>query len=90
MAEEKGKPQLEYPLVFPLRVIGENLDDFEPFVLEIVHRHFPDLLEENIVHSLSGANKYRSVSVEFLAQSREQVEALCAELTSHKRVLMIL
>jgi uncharacterized protein len=88
--DKNNPPQLEFPLVFPLRVIGENLDDFEPFVLEIVRRHFPDLLEENIMHSLSGGTKYRSVSVEFWAESREQIDALCAELTSHKRVLMIL
>jgi putative lipoic acid-binding regulatory protein len=87
---EKNKPELEFPLLFPLRIIGENLDDFQPFVVEIVRRHVPDLLEENIGHSLSGGSKYRSVSVEFIAQSREQVDALCAELASHKRVLMIL
>lgn len=90
MTNNKDKPALEYPLWVPLRVIGENLEDFQPFVIEIVRRHVPDLLEENIVHSVSGGNKYRSVSVEFIAQSREQVEALCAELSSHKRVLMIL
>ena len=88
--DASSKPQLEFPLVFPLRIIGENLDDFQPFVIEIVRRHVPDLLEENIVFSLSGEEKYRSVSVEFLAESREQVDALCAELGSHKRVLMIL
>ncbi len=87
---DQTKPQLEFPILFPLRIIGENLDDFQPFVIEIVRRHAPDLLEENIVHSLSGGNKYRSISVEFIAQSSKQVDALCAELGSHKRVLMIL
>jgi putative lipoic acid-binding regulatory protein len=90
MTESQAKPELDFPLLLPLRIIGENLDDFEPFVIAIVRRHVPDLLEENILHNLSGGNKYRSVSVEFIAQSREQVDALCAELASHKRVLMIL
>ncbi len=87
---ENSRPDLEFPLLIPLRVIGENLEDFQPFVIEIVRRHVPDLLEENIVHTISGGAKYRSVSVEFIAQSREQVDTLCAELASHKRVLMIL
>jgi uncharacterized protein len=87
---ENKKPVLDFPLVYPLRIIGENLDDFQPFVIEIVRRHVPDLLDENIVFTLSGEKKYRSVSVEFIAQSREQLDALCAELGSHKRVLMIL
>lgn len=87
---ENSRPDLEFPLLIPLRVIGENLEDFQPFVVEIVRHHVPDLLEENVVHTLSGGSKYRSVSVEFIAQSRSQVDALCAELASHKRVLMIL
>jgi putative lipoic acid-binding regulatory protein len=88
--EKTDKPQLEFPLVYPLRIIGKNQDDFQPFVLEIVRRHVPDLLEENILYTLSKEEKYGSVSIEFLAQSREQVDALCAELGSHERIMMIL
>jgi uncharacterized protein len=88
--ENQEKPQLEYPLLFPLRIIGANTDDFQAFVTEIVRRHVPDLLDENIMTRLSGGDKYLSVSIEFIAQSREQVDALCAELGTHKRVLMIL
>lgn len=83
-------PTLEYPLEFPLKVIGANEEDFEPFVVEIVRRHVPDLLEENIISRLSGNDRYRSVDFHFIAQSRAQVDALYAELSSHKRVLVIL
>lgn len=64
--------------------------DFEVFVIEIVRRHVPELLEENIISHLSTGNKYRSVSFQFIAESRAQVDALYAELSSHKRVIMIL
>ena len=83
-------PVVEYPIDFPLKVIGVDEMDFEPFVVEIVRRHVPDLLEENIISRLSTGNRYRSVSFEFVAESRAQVDALYAELSSHKRVLMIL
>jgi putative lipoic acid-binding regulatory protein len=83
-------PELKYPIPFPLKVIGLDEPDFEEFAIEIVRRHVPDLLEENITSRLSNANKYRSVAFRFIAQSREQVDALYAELSSHKRVLMIL
>jgi len=46
--------------------------------------------KENITSRVSGGDKYRSVSFEFIAESREQVDALYVELSSHKRVLMIL
>lgn len=81
---------IEYPVVFPLKVIGVDALDFEPFVVEIVRRHVPDLLEENIISHLSNGNRYRSVTFEFMAQSRAQLDALYAELSSHQRVLMIL
>lgn len=82
--------ELQYPIDFPLNVIGLDEPDFEPFVVEIVRRHIPDLLEENITSRLSSGNKYRSVNFFFIAQSRAQVDALYEELGSHKRVLMIL
>jgi hypothetical protein len=87
---EDSCSQIEYPIEFPLRVIGVDESDFEPFVVEIVRRHVPELLEENIISRLSNGDKYRSVSFLFIAESRPQVDALYAELSSHERVLMIL
>jgi len=34
--EEQAIPQIEYPIHFPLKVIGVDEDDFETFVIEIV------------------------------------------------------
>ena len=87
---EKEIFELKYPIPFPLKVIGMDEPDFEVFVIEIVRRHVPELLEENIISHLSTGNKYRSVSFQFIAESRAQVDALYAELSSHKRVIMIL
>lgn len=88
--EVQPLPQLKYPLLFPLKIIGLDEPDFEDFVIGIVRRHVPELLEENILSRLSAGNKYRSVSVQFIAISRDQVDALYAELSNHKRVIMIL
>jgi hypothetical protein len=84
------EPLVEYPILFPLKVIGVDEDDFELFVVEIVRRHVPELVEENIISRLSNGNKYRSVSFGFIAESRAQMDALYTELSSHERVLMIL
>jgi len=82
--------ELKYPTPFPLKVIGLDEPDFEDFVIAIVRMHVPELLEENILSKLSNGNKYRSVSFQFIADSRAQMDALYAELSSHKRVIMIL
>ena len=87
---DENQPVIEYPILFPLKVIGLDEEDFAEFAIEIVRRHVPELLEENITSRLSGGDKYRSVSFEFIAESRAQVDALYVELSSHKRVLMIL
>jgi hypothetical protein len=84
------EPLVDYPILFTLKVIGVDEDDFELFVVEIVRRHVPELVEENIISRLSNGNKYRSVSFEFIAESRAQMDALYTELSSHERVLMIL
>lgn len=88
--EDPSAPLIEYPIRFPLKVIGLDEEGFETFVVEIVRHHVPELLEENIVSRLSSQNKYRSVSLEFIAVSRDQVNALYAELSSQPKVLMIL
>ena len=87
---ENTEPLIEYPIQFPLKVIGVDECDFETFVVEIVRRHVPELLEENIISRLSNGNRYRSVSFEFIAESRKQMDALYTELSNHERVLMIL
>jgi putative lipoic acid-binding regulatory protein len=87
---DENQPIIEYPILFPLKVIGLDQADFVEFVSEIVRRHVPELLVENITSRLSGGDKYRSVSFEFIAESRAQVDALYLELSAHKRVLMIL
>ena len=87
---EESKLELQYPILFPLKVIGLDDASFEELAVEIVRRHVPDLLEENIISSMSQNNKYRSVNFKFIAQSRPQVDALYAELSSHKEILMIL
>lgn len=87
---DESKFELKYPIPFPLKVIGLDEPDFEEFCIGIVRRHVPELLEENISSHISTGSKYRSVNFDFIAESREQVDALYAELTLHKRVLMIL
>ncbi len=87
---EEPKSELKYPVLFPLKVIGLEAPEFEMLVVEIVRRHVPDLLEENIMSRMSNNDKYRSVNFKFIAQSRSQMDALYADLSGHKEILMIL
>jgi putative lipoic acid-binding regulatory protein len=79
----------EFPLVFPLKVIGHNDDDFEQFVVAIVHSHAP-LSAHTVTTRPSQGGKFLAVTVTFVAESREQLDAIYQELSGNKRVLMAL
>lgn len=85
-------PEFErlYPNVFPLKVIGRNESSFYELVVELVSHHVPGLPAEAFSMRKSNKGNYMSVSVTFMAQSRDQVSGLYKELTSHPRILMAL
>lgn len=91
MAEQPERQDvLHFPCEFPLKVIGENADDFEGFVLELVKKHVPDFDENTATCDPSSKGKYLSVNMTFTAQSRDQVDDLYRDLTRHKRVKWVL
>ena len=59
-------------------------------MLDIVRRHVPDLPEDASHSRLSRGGKYLAVTVTFVAESREQLDALYRELSAHPRVVMLL
>ncbi len=83
-------PALEFPCHFPLKTIGKNTADFETTVVEIVRRHVPDLKDDAVSNRLSKDGKYISITTTFVAESREQLDALYYELSSHEQVVMVL
>ena len=80
----------KFPCTFPLKAFGRNSDDFEALVIEIVRRHVPDLDDSAVSSRASDGDAYQSVTVTFVAHSREQLDALYSELSGHEQVLMVL
>jgi uncharacterized protein len=80
----------QFPCDFPLKAMGHNTDEFELLIVTIVRRHVPDLADHAVSSRLSSNGKYRSVTATFTAHSREQLDALYAELSGHEQVLMLL
>lgn len=88
--EEHKTERLEFPCEFPLRVIGDESDDFRDFVVAIVRRHVPELEDGAISAQPSEKGRFVSIRMKFTAGSRQQVDALYIELSSHARVRFIL
>ena len=80
----------EFPCVFPIKVIGKDADGFTEIVTEIIRRRAPDLRADAVTTRASSGGKYVSVTATFVAQSREQLDAMYIELSNHEKVLFVL
>ena len=81
---------LEFPCVFPLKVIGRNVAEFEGEVLTIIQKHVPDAQRENVTRRPSAGNKYLALTVTFVADNQMQLDELYLELNRHELVLVTL
>lgn len=81
---------IEFPCVFPIKVMGAADDAFEGKVVSIVNQYVSDLGEGSIVSKLSKNGHYISLTVTINARSQEQLDDLYRALTSEPSILMVL
>lgn len=81
---------IEYPLEFPVKVMGLNRPEFVPAMTAIVLRHAPDFDASTIMVRESREAKYLSLTMSINAVSREQLDALYGDLSEHPMVTMAL
>jgi len=81
---------IEYPLDFPLKVLGKNEPGFVHRVTSIVRRHAPGFDAATVELRPSRKSAYLSVTCVIRAESREQLDALYRELNDHPDVVMVL
>ena len=79
---------IEYPTVFPIKVMGKTQAGFAQAILEIVKKHAPDFDESTIGMRPSREGKYLSLTFDINATSRFQLDALYQELSDHPTVQM--
>jgi len=88
MSEEK--PLLEFPSDFPIKIMGARSDGFAQAIVEVVLRHAPDFDPATVEMRASSGGNYLSLTCTVRATSREQLDALYRELTSHPLVKVVL
>ena len=81
---------LVFPADYPIKVVGRPSDEFRARVHAIVLRHVPSLDPDRITERLSENGNFLSISYPLRADSREQIEALIADLKACEGVLIIL
>ncbi len=81
---------LTFPCDFPVKVMGPASEAFEAEVKAIIDRHASESEQLQITTRLSKGGKYRSITIQLRANSRQQLDAIYQELTACEQVLMAL
>jgi putative lipoic acid-binding regulatory protein len=84
-SEGRSTP-FQFPCRFPIKVVGRADPGFKRLVIGIVRRHAPDLDESLVTVRGSRGGKWVSVTVLIQATSREQLDVIYRDLTSHEQV----
>lgn len=80
---------IKFPCSFPIKVMGLNSEGFTSAVMTIIRSHLgPNQFSQSA--KLSSSGKYLSITVTFIAQSQDQLNAIYEELNRHELVVMTL
>ena len=77
---------IEYPCLFPVKVMGLKTDDFFLQMAALAQRHDPFLAPASIAQRDSSGGKYISLTITITATSREHLDNFYRALTSHPLV----
>ncbi|MEN8177094.1 MAG: DUF493 domain-containing protein [Pseudomonadota bacterium] len=81
---------LEFPCDFSIKAMGKAEPGFDLLVLELIHRHAPDIHEGAVRSRPSKGGKWVSVTVTLRAESKAQLDAIYMDLTAHEKIVMAL
>jgi putative lipoic acid-binding regulatory protein len=87
--ESSTESLLTFPCVFPIKVMGRTQNGFAQAVLAVVHRHAPDFDASTLEMRASKAGNYLSLTCTINATSREQLDNLYRDLSSHPMVKLV-
>lgn len=81
---------LKFPCRFPIKVFGSAEEDFLGHAHKLVKKHVPELALEHCRITKSSKGRYVSVTIDIMANSRKQLDAIYAELKADERVVAML
>ena len=81
---------IDYPSDFPIKIMGAMQDAFAQTMVEVVQKHDPEFHSGKMEMRPSAKGNYLSLTVTVRATSREQLDNLYRELSSHAMVKVVL
>ena len=87
---DEDEVKITFPCLYPIKVMGPDVDDYSSHVVAIIKNHAPDLTEDSITFRPSRHGKYLAVNVIIMATGIEQLQAIHKDLKDSGRVSMVL
>ena len=81
---------IEYPSLFPIKVMGIKTDDLVHSITEVAKQFDPQFDASTVELRPSSSGKYLGVTITVTATSREQLDNLYRALTGHPMVKVVL
>lgn len=81
---------IEYPVRFPIKVMGANTPEFHAAMLHIARAFEPAFDADSVEQRPSKAGNYLGLTLMVYVTSREQLDELYRTLTSHPLVKYVL
>lgn len=87
---QPAESPLTFPTEFPIKVMGRRVDQFAQTIVTVVQKHAPDFDASTLEIRTSREGNYLSLTATINATSREQLDRLYRELSSHPLVKVVL
>jgi hypothetical protein len=81
---------IEYPSIFPIKVMGKNVDGFVEALTHVAESFDPNFDPKTIELRASSSSHYLGVTLSINATSREQLDELYRTLSTHPMVKVVL
>lgn len=79
-------PLIDFPLTFPIKVLGETHDHFSATIVELLQTLVPTFTAEHVEMRASSAGKYISLTCSVYVTSQEQLDDIYRLLSAHPLV----
>lgn len=79
----KNEELWQFPMDYPLKIVGESCHPLAQIVADILCKHVPSFDPASIEMQASSKGKYVSVRVQFLAENKEQINEIYADLAAN-------
>lgn len=83
-------PKIEFPCVYPIKVMGRSHPQLRSLVVEVMERHAPGFDQTSIAVKDSSKGAFQSITVTITATGISQLQAIFDDLKDHELVHMVL